>query len=213
MKIYLLSINKSSTDAWEKYFRQFPTSDDIEIVNDDFANFMDTHPDIEAIVSPANAFGLMDGGYDLAITNYFGDGLMKDVQDTIINEWYGEQPVGTSITVPIKNRIIRTQSGATKCALLIHTPTMRTPERITDSRIIYQCMRTTLIEALKQKVESIVIPAFGGQCGKVSSNTVAKMMFLAYKQICYHPNELNWEYARHIESELRITEELIKRLQ
>lgn len=208
MKIYLLSNNQSTTDAWRKFFRRFCETDAIEIVNDDFANFMDSHPYVEAIVSPANSFGLMDGGYDRAITEYFGTDLMKDVQDAIIKEWYGEQPVGTSLTVPIRNRIICRENGENKCTILIHTPTMRTPERIKDSRIIYQCMRTTLIEAMHRQVNSIVIPAFGGLTGRVSSNTVAKMMYLAYKQIKYCPETLNWEYANHIEGELTIFEEL-----
>lgn len=206
MKIYLLDINKNMTDAWQKYFEPFGEVEGIEIVNEDFAAFMDKHPNIEAVVSPANSFGLMDGGYDKAITDYFGEELMRDVQKTIMIKWYGEQPVGTSITVPIRSRIIPDKKRglmAKKYAVLIHTPSMRTPEQITDSRIIYQCMRTTLIEAMNQEVESIVIPAFGGLTGKVPCDVIAKMMFLAYKQIHNKPSEINWGYAWHIANELK----------
>jgi len=204
MKIYLLDINKSMTDAWYKYF-DLPN---VEIVNEDFATFMGKHPDIEAIVSPANSFGLMDGGYDKAITDYFGKQLMKDVQDVILMDWYGEQPVGTSISVPIVSRFYDKQidnGRILQCnPILIHTPSMRTPEQIVDSRIVYQCMRTTLIEALKQDVDSIVIPAFGGLTGRVSYDVIAKMMFLAYRQICNQPKELNWGYALYVAKELRL---------
>jgi O-acetyl-ADP-ribose deacetylase (regulator of RNase III) len=192
MKIYLLDINPHMTKAWEPYFKDI---DDVEIVNTDFNNFMYEHANIEAIVSPANAFGLMDGGYDGAITYYFGRELMKDVQEKIITEWYGEQPVGTSISIPIKNRIISDGNNGSKNVLLIHTPTMRTPEKIIDYKIIYQCMRTTLIEAIKQNVNSIVIPAFGGCSGGVDFPTIAKMMYLAYTQINNKPDELSWSYA------------------
>ena len=205
MKIYLLDINKEMTDAWQKYF-DLPN---VEIVNEDFAVFIDNHPNIEAIVSPANSFGLMDGGYDKAIINYFGDELMKDVQKSIMFNWHGEQPVGTSMSVPIFNRTIDTIFGF-KIAILIHTPTMRTPEEIKDYRIIYQCMRTTLIEALRKEVDSIVIPAFGGATGKVPCDEIAKMMFLAYKQIYNPPNKLNWGYALHIANELRQKENLMR---
>ena len=191
MKIYLLDINKEMTDAWNKYFNNI---EDVEIIHDDFANFMDNHLNIEAVVSPANSFGLMDGGYDAAITDYFGETLMKEVQLKIIFDWYGEQPVGTSISVPIYSRIFNTVLGS-KNPILIHTPTMRTPESIKDSRIIYQCMRTTLIEALRQNVKSIVIPAFGGCCGKVPYDQIARMMYLAYNQIMNRPTNINWEYA------------------
>ena len=199
MKIYLLDINKDMVGAWHKYFKDI---EDVKIVHDYFDNFMDNHLDIEAVVSPANSFGLMDGGYDKAITNYFGEELMKRVKLSILLNWYGEQPVGTSITVPIFERPFSTVLGR-KIAVLIHTPTMRTPEQIIDPRIIYQCMRTTLIEAKRQEIESIVIPAFGGCTGGVPYDTIAKMMFLAYKQINNRPEELNWGYALHIAKELR----------
>lgn len=191
MKIYLLDINPHMTKAWEAYFKDI---DDVEIVNTDFDNFMFDYT-VDAVVSPANAFGLMDGGYDGAITRYFGKQLMKDVQEKIITEWYGEQPVGTSISIPIKNRIISDGNNGSKNVLLIHTPTMRTPEKIIDYKIIYQCMRTTLIEAIKQNVNSIVIPAFGGCSGGVGFPTIAKMMYLAYTQINNKPDELSWSYA------------------
>lgn len=202
MKIYLLDINKDMIDAWRKYFDTFREKDNIEIVHNYFENFMNEHPNIEAIVSPANSFGIMDGGYDKAITDYFGLQLMKDVQEKIIDDWHGEQPIGTSMSVAIKNRYVPKDLNY-KLAILIHTPTMRTPERITDSRIVYQCMRTTLIEAIKQEVNSIVIPAFGGLTGKVPCDIVAKMMFLAYKQVFNKPNEINWGYALHIANELK----------
>lgn len=199
MKIYLLDINKEMTDAWSKYFEETG----VEIVNEDFATFIKNHPDIEAIVSPANSFGLMDGGYDKAITNYYGPQLMEHVKYKIIHEFGGEQPVGTSISVPIVNRFytkrLEDEDREIICnPILIHTPTMRTPEEITDYRIVYQCMRTTILEAINQGVESIVIPAFGGCTGKVPPNIIAKMMFLAYNQLCHPPKELTWGYAYHI---------------
>ena len=202
MKIYLLDINRDMTDAWQKYFK----FNNIEIVNEDFAIFMSNHPNIEAIVSPANSFGLMDGGYDRTITDYFGKELMKDVKKVIIQEWYGEQPVGTSITIPIYSKRFINSIGIESYPILIHTPSMRTPEQIKDNRIVYQCMRTTLIEAETQKVNSIVIPAFGGSTGKVPYNDIAKMMFLAYMQIHTRPkeiDEIDWSYALNITKKLR----------
>lgn len=203
MQVYLLDIDKGMTDAWAKYFG----STDVTIVNEDFKTFMDEHPTIDAVVSPANSFGLMDGGYDRAITEYFGTKLMRDVQNTIMQYWYGEQPVGTSISVAITSRIYEKSVGTDEkiqCnPILIHTPSMRTPEKIIDSRVVYQCMRTALIEAFRQGVESVVIPAFGGLTGGVRHDIIAKMMFLAYKQVHNQPVELNWGYALHIAKELK----------
>ena len=59
--------------------RQFGDAEDVDVVLDEFDHFMDGH-EIQCIVSPANSYGIMDGGYDAAIINYFGMDLMLDVQ-------------------------------------------------------------------------------------------------------------------------------------
>ena len=169
LKIFLLDHNPDMVAAWKKSFAKCKN---IENVEDEFVHFMDTH-DVECIVSPANSFGKMDGGYDLAITDYFGDSLQNAVQCKIDKYFYGEQPVGTSIIVDIPGTMKK----------LIHTPTMRVPDLIKDPMVIYQCTRMTLMLAISEKVKSIVLPAFGAGCGAVSFQTVADMMRSGYNQI------------------------------
>lgn len=181
MEVYLLCDNRDMTDLWEMYFDGIK---DVHIVYDDFNSFMENHK-IECVVSPANSFGLMDGGYDAAITGWFGDELQKNVQEYIMDNFLGEQPVGSSFIIEIP------QNG-TK---LIHTPTMRIPEKIIDSSVIYHCMRSCLITALKNNVKSIVIPAFGVGTGGVCLGDAAKLMWMAYMQIMCGNKEISWEYA------------------
>ena len=168
MKILLLDNKEKMCNAWEKYFNGF---DDVEIVNDYIQSY-DLNK-VDCLVSPANSYGLMDGGYDLALTKMFGDQLQKKVQNYIIDNLYGEQPVGSSIIVDIPNTNKK----------LIHTPTMRIPSPIVDSEIVYTSMRSTLICALKNNIKSIIIPAFGGTTGMVPIEIIAKEMFKAYIQI------------------------------
>ena len=85
---------------------------------------------------------------------------------------------------------------------LIHTPTMRTPQRILDARVIYQCMRTTLMCAAEHAVESIVIPMFGGATGGVRPHLAADMMWRAYAQLKNPPERLDWAYAAEVEIDL-----------
>lgn len=170
MKIYLLDINPEVTKELKKEFDDYSN---VDIVTDNFKHFMDTHKDVECIVSPANSFGYMNGGYDEAITDYFGHDVEKEVQKFINTHLFGEQPVGTSIMVDIPKTNKK----------LIHTPTMRLPSPIKDEMVIYHCMRSTLISAINGKINSIVIPAFGGATGKVKPGVIAKYMSLAYKQI------------------------------
>ena len=184
MKIYLLDRNESVTYWWKQYFKDCK---DVEIVCEDFKNFMDTH-NIECVVSPANSYGLMDGGYDLAITEYFGLDLQKKVQQYLLDNLFGEQPVGTSIIVDINEK-----------QKLIHTPTMRVPSRIQDPTVVYHCTRSCLMLAIKNNIKSIVIPAFGGACGKVNFATIAKMMYYAYIQVTNPPKQINWAYASSVD--------------
>ena len=169
MTIYLLCRNLEMFVEWKQ---QFAECGDVDVVMDDFAHFMDTHK-VQCVVSPANSYGYMDGGYDAAITGYFGNQLEKEVQKYILENFYGEQPVGTSFTIDIPGTDQK----------LIHTPTMRMPSKIREPEIVYQCMRTTLMEAIKNNVESIVIPAFGGATGMVPYRTIAKLMKMGYDQI------------------------------
>ena len=182
MKIYLLDKNEKMVESWNRFFKDDPS---VKVVNNDFESFMKNN-DVECVVSPANSFGLMDGGYDLAISNYFGDDLQKKVQKYIIKNFNGEQPVGTAFMLKIPNTNKR----------LIHAPTMRNPGLIKDPLVVYFAMRETLRIAEKNKVESIVIPAFGALTGGVHRDTVAKYMNVAFKEYNNKPEKgMSWKYA------------------
>ena len=168
----------------------FDGCDNVEFAVNDFESFMKTNSHrIDCVVSPANSFGLMDGGYDLALTNWYGNQLQERVQNYIIEHFLGEQPVATSFII---------EAGKDN-QFLIHTPTMRTPEVIVDARIIYQCMRTTLLTAIQNNIKNVLIPLFGASTGMVKPQIVAKMMWKAYEQINNPPAEINWDYVENID--------------
>ncbi len=131
--------------------------------------------EIDCLVSPANAFGRMTGGYDAVLSTILGWDFQKKVQKYIKDEFFGEQPVGTSF-------IIKTDLPNLS---LIHTPTMRYPSIIKDDYMVYYCMRSTLLCALKNDIKTIVIPVFGGACGQVHPITAGERMRQAYDQILY----------------------------
>ena len=60
MTIYLVDINSKITDAWSKVFKGV---DSVEVKTQ---SIFDIHSD--AIVSPANSFGFMNGGIDFLIS-------------------------------------------------------------------------------------------------------------------------------------------------
>src|SRR6185295_8330217 len=92
MKLSLVDLKPGLCAAWREYCKDLP---DVEIVQDYFERI----PEYNCMVSAANSFGLMDGGVDAAITRYFGDDLMARVQQRIIDEYMGEQSVGTSFII------------------------------------------------------------------------------------------------------------------
>lgn len=179
-KYVLLSHDKKMCNAWRKDFCGIV---DVKVENARLADFMNTTDlDIDGIVSPANSFGIMDGGYDAAIIEYFGTSLMEKVQDNIKKRYKGIQPVGTALSVLISDKVT-----------LLHVPTMLFPRKIADARIIFQCMLSTLIEAERNDLKTIVIPAFGSGYGKIDYYDVSRMMRVAYDYYMHPIDTVNWD--------------------
>ncbi len=188
--IFLLSCDEVMKKAWDHYFHE---EDKVRVECNDFERFIDSFDENTAIVSPANSYGFMDGGYDAAITAYFGSELEELVQQRIFADFLGEQPPGTGLLIDIPN---------CRNMKLIHIPTMKLPEPILDSRIIYHCMRTALIISITDRgISNVVIPAFGALTGEVPATIVAKQMYAAYLQIkaqVENPHIETWNTAiRH----------------
>ena len=74
MKIYILDRSRATTRYAELYFHNL---NNVEVVTAEFEDFMRDYL-VDCVVSPANAYGLMDGGYDMAITQYFGEQIPKE---------------------------------------------------------------------------------------------------------------------------------------
>ena len=181
MDIYIIDHN---AQMLKPFYRLFADAPDVTIVCSDFEEFIQEN-EVECLVSPANSYGLMDGGYDLALTRWFGQQMMDRVQEYIIRHFHGEQILGTSFLVEAE------ENGQS----LIHTPTMRYPMLISDPSIVYQCMRSCLICAKEHGVESILIPLFGGGVGGLEPEVIADMMYRAYTQLRHPPRQITWDYV------------------
>src|SRR5438105_3721460 len=92
LKLILVDPKLGLCDAFTASFEGLPN---VEIVHGYFQQL----PNFDCMVSAANSFGLMDGGVDAAIIDFFGSQLMFRVQERILSEYLGEQPVGTSMIV------------------------------------------------------------------------------------------------------------------
>lgn len=182
MKIYLRDINPGMTEAWSKWFDGIQ---DVEISTGDiFAG-----PKADAIISPANSFGFMDGGIDLAYSIKFGWDLQKRLQKVLAEEHYGELPIGQAVIVPTENKDI---------PWCISAPTMRIPMFVMGTPNAYLAFRASLIAVKehngwinsldrvpkeRELIGSILCPGLGTAVGRMPFDVCAKQMFYAYMQV------------------------------
>ncbi|MBF9220698.1 macro domain-containing protein [Hymenobacter ruricola] len=190
-KLILVDPNQALCEAWQSAFQMH---DEVKIVN----NVFESVKEYDCMVSAANSFGLMDGGVDLAITKYFGNGLQSRVQAHIMANYNGEQPVGSSF-------IIGTSHAAHP--YLAHTPTMRVPMSINGTDNVYLAMKA-MLQAVKSfnaqtaRIQIVLCPGLGTATGRVAPEAAAAQMALAYEYYKKPPQEITWESAAKISREV-----------
>ena len=175
----------------------FANLDNVEIIPRPF----ETIKGFDCMVSAANSFGLMDGGVDAAITSFFGSQLQVRVQKHIIQEYLGEQPVGTAFVI---------DSGNKQHPWLIHAPTMRVPLIIDGTDAVYRATWAALLSvyhhnrtvAESEQINTVVFPAMGAGCGQVQPASVARQMKLAWDNFNKKTDEISWEHATTRQSEV-----------
>jgi O-acetyl-ADP-ribose deacetylase (regulator of RNase III) len=180
-KLILTAPDSSLFAAFQEHFAQFV---DVEIIGDRF----EWIPTFDCLVSPANSFGMMDAGMDAAIIQFFGISLERKVKEQILEDYLGEQPVGTSLIV---------ETAHVKHPFLAHTPTMRVPMSIRGTDVPYVAMWAMLL-AIRQhnktnqkKISSVVCPGLGTGIGQVPYTEAARQMAIAYDHFLYPPKTLN----------------------
>jgi O-acetyl-ADP-ribose deacetylase (regulator of RNase III) len=165
--------------AWRKAFSGIS---DVVVVEGDILEGR-----CDAVVSPANSFGFMDGGIDLAYRRYFGMDLQSRVQAKIRDEFHGELPVGQAMVVP---------TGHDSVPYLVAAPTMRIPDRIGDTVNTYLAFRAALLAVLAHNdanasaIKSVKAPALGTGIGAMPPIRAAHQMHAAYVSVFEAPEWL-----------------------
>lgn len=172
MLIKLVAFHLDLFYAWKKHFADCA---DVEIIDGDILA-----QSADALVSPANSFGYMDGGIDLLYSQFFGWELEAGLKQLLAEQHYGELPVGQAVIVPTEHKQI---------PFLISAPTMRVPCNIQNTVNVYLAFRAVLIEVLahnrttKQPIESLLCPVLGTGIGGVEPERAAYQMRQAYDAI------------------------------
>ncbi|HCO5016970.1 TPA: macro domain-containing protein, partial [Escherichia coli] len=174
----------------DAFKRVFGNTDNVNIIEKPF----ETISEFDCMVSAANSFGLMDGGVDAAITAFFGTQLQTRVQNHIMREYLGEQPVGSAF-------VIETEDN--HHPWLVHAPTMRVPLTIDGTDAVYNATWAALLAIFQhnknaitdRKIKTVVFPAMGAGCGQVPFESIARQMKQAWDNFNKKTESINWEYA------------------
>ncbi len=167
MKVTLCAID----DALEHAFRN--AFADVDAVTVHRGSIFDV--DADAIVSPANSFGYMDGGLDLLLSQHFGWDVEKRVRAELLENHFGELPVGQAIVVP---------TGDERVPWLISAPTMRVPMRVERTAHAFLAFRAILaVGSAHEDIETIVCPGLGTGEGRMEPKVCATQMRYAWSVV------------------------------
>lgn len=169
MKLALWDIDAAVVDAWSARFAGDPR------VSFGCGDLLAA--EIDAVVSPANSFGFMDGGIDRVLRDFLGAHVESRVRELIAMRTEGELPVGQAMVV---------STGHTKITRLVVAPTMRHPMRVAGTNHAYLATWAALKRASEVGAPPIACLGFPGMAtgiGKMDPEESAEQMLKAYRQV------------------------------
>jgi O-acetyl-ADP-ribose deacetylase (regulator of RNase III) len=170
MQLILTAVDESLANAWRRF------CGDLDFVEIHQGSILDVHCD--AIVSPANSFGFMDGGIDEIYRNHFGPGIEEKVRQIIAERHHGELLVGAADII---------ETGDNRTPFMVVAPTMRVPMVLTGSVNAFLAARAALLlvkhsafpagpnagNPIAEKICRIAFPGLGTGIGQFGPNTCA----------------------------------------
>lgn len=210
MKIILTAVEDSLTNAWQKF------CGDLDFVTIHQGSILDVECD--AVVSPANSFGFMDGGIDAVYMSYFGSDIQMRLRRQIYEHHNGELIIGNADVI---------ETFHEKIPFLIAAPTMRVPMILNDTVNPYLAARAVFIlitqgiflsDALADKpisdhIKTVAFPGLGTGVGKVGFNTCAHQVRKAIDDILLKEYRMPQSWAEASEWHQLLYTDRLKRLQ
>lgn len=180
MKIFLTAVEKSLYEAWKNFCGDLPN---VEVFHGSILDLS-----VDAVVSPANSYGFMDGGIDLLYSHRFGWGVQEKLQKIIREKHHGELLIGQAEIVETDNLQI---------PFVISAPTMRIPMILKDSINPYLAARAVFLlikygtffdgnykgEPIDKFVQSVAFPGLATGIGRIGFNTCASQVQKAIEDV------------------------------
>ena len=183
LQIWLIHPDQDMCQAFHQHFDSLPN---VRVIQDHFEHL----PPHDCFITAANSFGIMNAGIDAAVIQFHGEQLMKRVQQRVLNEYLGEQPIGTCFIE---------STGNAGYPFIGHAPTMRVPGNIAGTDKVYAATWAAFLAVYRHNVASedqirtVVFPAMGTGFGGVPLGEAARQMAVAYRHYLDPPHRLDWE--------------------
>ncbi len=172
VKLILTAVDEALANAWQVFCSDVP---DLVIHH---GSILDVTCD--AVVSPANSFGFLDGGVDAVYRRHFGAIIQARLQQAIQEHHHGELLVGAAEMILTDDVHI---------PYLIAAPTMRVPMILRDSANVYLAARALFLllrhgvarcgpakgQPIRDLIETVAMPGFGTGVGQVSPSLRANV--------------------------------------
>lgn len=186
----LRDISREMVQAWKS---RFPES--YKSVQVSHGDIFESAPAADAVVSPANSFGFMDGGIDMVYSRHFDWQMQERLQKVIREEHDGEILVGQAVIIPAydekkppSEEDLKGCNEGVPIKYLISAPTMRVPQDVQETVHAYLAFRAVILAVRKhnarnpgERIQSVLCPGLGTAVGMMDYNQCANQMCLAYE--------------------------------
>ncbi|QSQ25130.1 macro domain-containing protein [Pyxidicoccus parkwayensis] len=178
LMLHLRDLSRALVEAWRREFTDVPgvTISQGDIFSESDGPVAAEAPiDIraDAVVSPANSFGFMDGGIDAVYTYQLGSQVQERLRALLAEQYGGELPVGQAVLVP---------TGRPEIPWCISAPTMRVPADVSETVNAYLALRAALRAVLahnasaKVSIKTVLCPGLGTAVGQMPPSRCARQM-------------------------------------
>ncbi|KAK3713778.1 hypothetical protein LTR37_008264 [Vermiconidia calcicola] len=227
-RLHLMCVHEEDVAAFKKACdsRKLPSFVSVAIHECSLSQLEST-VQFDLIVSPANSYGRLDGGFDNAISRAFSPrddylALTRVAQSKLYEQWRGFAPPGTCTLVRIPDDFTARSKNIWGTKHLALLPTMRVPQDVRwDHEVVYECMWSLLCAIDKhnqdrnvvasERISSLLMTPLATATGGVSAQKWASQCVLAIKHFVdaiEHPQEwshLEWKNAGRYAAEVKAT--------
>ncbi|KAH9913730.1 uncharacterized protein B0H18DRAFT_158211 [Fomitopsis serialis] len=191
----------SLNEAWKRHIQELLPSQDqqrFHVVEARLDTLEPPHSEFDCMVSPANSYGIMDGGFDYYLSEALspkGDimALTRCAQAALKARHFGFAPPGTCTLVPLTPEL-RQNPRFPRCSVLAVCPTMRYPVDVSwHEDLVYNTMWSLLVEVERwnesvnrgeregESIRKVCMTGLATGVGGVRKEVCARQMILAVK--------------------------------